>query len=89
MKRGKEIMKKLNKLMASYESKLEPYVWLYHKKIVNFSKAYDYMFSECKKLEDLLLNMFHFGLISEKEYEEVVHVPFEVFNKYVDEKLHN
>lgn len=73
--------KKTQKIVETYESKLDLYVTLYRENFRNLESTFDWIREENNKFEAMLSSMFSYNLISENDYRELTLIPYELADK--------
>lgn len=80
--------KKAIKMLDEYKSKLDMIVFEYEKGFSDFSKSQKNAMEEMKRFENMISSMYHFNLLSEKDYMEFTNVPFKLECEVVDKILY-
>ena len=68
--------KKMEKIIETYKEKLETAKWLYENGHYDFNEFQEETLKECCRLETMITTMFHYNLLSEKDFTEVTNIPF-------------
>lgn len=76
--------KKMSEITKKLNHNMETIVWLYDHNIITYEKAREELREEEKAFNELRSSMFHYGLLSEKDFMETCHTGTRVYNYMID-----
>lgn len=76
--------KKATSLLEKYEDKLDTVVWLASKGYETVDDSIKTIHERNKSFDDLITNMFHYDLLSENDFKELVSLSYKTGDKYID-----
>ena len=79
--------RKVNDLLKKYEDKLDTCLWLYSKGMNDWNEFISDVYDREKEFDGLVTNMFHYDLLSEKDFRELMKLVRQTKDKYVDKAL--
>ena len=79
--------KKATELVKKYEDKLDTQKWLVDKKFNTVDESLECVRSEKEDFQNLITSMFHYQLLNENDFKELMTIAYKMSDTYVDKIL--
>lgn len=79
--------KKATELVKKYEDKLDTQKWLVDKRFNTVDESLERVRSEKEDFQNLVTSMFHYQLLNENDFKELMTIAYKMSDTYVDKIL--
>ncbi len=76
--------KKMEKIVDTMKEKMNDVAWMYEQKYIDFTELQNRTMELVNQFEDMKSGMYHYNLISEKDFDETTHTAWKYRNSIIN-----